>query len=405
MRRQSLALIVLSLACAAIPSASGKTSLSAQQILSKTAENYKEVTGYTVSGSVSTHMVVNDQTSDLANSLVVAYGGPGRSRFEASTGTDRMLFVNSADSVFTYSSAFAQYVIQARTAAAAAVGGLPAIDPSAPHPFSGYSRLADHVTQATLVREDTATVNGKTVATFVVDVSYDSTVVPQSAQTKPKRLVIDQKTFLVVADETSIERVHPQLEKPILIEQAARFTNIRWNAAPPDSLFAFRAPEGTTRVAQLGPAPSQQDAEGEMTGQPAGDFTLPDLAGVKRALSSHKGKVVLLDFWATWCGPCRREMPIIDALHARYAKKGLVVYGVNCSESQSKAKAFVQKYGYNFPQLLDKDGSVQTAYQITAIPTVFIVDKEGTIRAHLVGGRSEAELVAALERAGLDIGP
>jgi len=340
----------------------------------------------------------------VGNSLLAAYGGPGRSRFEASTPMDRMVFVNSADSVFTYSSTFAQYVIAPRTAVAAALGGLPAADPSAPHPFSSYSRLADHVVQATLVGEDTATVNGKIVKTYVVDVLYDSTVVPAMAQAKPKRVLIDQKTFIVVGDETTIQRSHPALDKPIQIQQKARFTSVRWNVAPPDSLFAFKVPEGATRVAQIGPA-QQEEPESELTGQPAGDFTLPDLKGVKRALSSHKGSVVLLDFWATWCGPCRREMPIIATLHERYAKKGLVVYGVNCSETQAKAKAFVEKYGYNFPQLLDKDGSVQTAYQITAIPTVFIVDKEGTIRAHLVGGRSEKELVAALERAGLDTGP
>ena len=81
------------------------------------------------------------------------------------------------------------------------------------------------------------------------------------------------------------------------------------------------------------------------------------------------------------------------------------VYGVNCSESQSKAKAFVDKFGYTFPQLLDKDGDVQTRYQITAIPTVFIVDRKGNISAHMVGGRSEEELVAALERAGFDTSP
>jgi outer membrane lipoprotein-sorting protein len=321
MRRQTLALVVFSLACAAIPSASGKTSLSAQQILQKTAENYKGVTGYAISGSVATHMVVNDQPSDIGNDLFVAYGGPGRSRFEASTPTDRMLFVNSADSLFTYSSTYAQYMIAPRTAAAAAVGGLPAVDPSAPHPFSSYARLADHVSQASVVREDTATVNGKTVATYVVDVSYDSTVVPASAQVRPKRLLIDQKTFVVVGDETTIERSHPALDKPIRIEQRARFTSVRWNAPQPDSLFAFAVPSGAARVAQLGPAGDDQQApESELTGQPADDFTLSDLKGAKVALSQHKGSVVLLDFWATWCGPCRREMPIIAKLHARFAR-------------------------------------------------------------------------------------
>lgn len=403
MRRQTLAILLLGLA----GSASGKTSLSAQQILAKTAENYRGVTGYAISGSVATHMVINGQSQDIQNDLLVAYGGPGRSRFEASTPSDKMVFVNSADSTLAYSSAFSQFAVSARTASASPTGGMPAVDPNAPHPFASYARLADHVTTATLVGEDTMTVDGKAIRTFVIEVSYDSTVVPAQAVRKPKRVAIDQERFLVVGDETSLLRSHPMLDKPIEIDQRARFTSIKWNAAPPDSLFAFAAPAGAARVAQIGadPTAQQQDEPETLTGQPAGDFTLTDLTGVKRALSKHKGSVVLLDFWATWCGPCRREMPIIAKLHQRFAKKGLVVYGVNCSETQSKAKAFVEKYGYNFPQLLDPDGSVQTRYQITAIPTVFIVDKEGTIRAHLVGGRSEEELVAALGRAGLDTGP
>jgi DsbE subfamily thiol:disulfide oxidoreductase len=406
MRRQTTGIVILALACLGVSSAPGKDALSAQQILARTAENYRGVTGYAITGSVATHMVVQDQVQDIENALVVAYGGPGRSRFEADTPSDRMVFVHSADSTFTWSTAFGQYSVAPRTVLPAAADGLPAVDPNAAHPFAGYARLADHVTTATLVGADTATVNGKTVPTWVIDVAYDSTVVPTGAAVRPKRLAIDQKSYVVVRDETVLERSHPSLDKPIHIEQRARYDGVSWNAAPPDSLFAFAVPMGTARVIRVGPQGAvTEEQPSALQGKPADDFTLSDLKGVKRALSAHKGSVVLLDFWATWCGPCRREMPIIASLHQRFAKKGLVVYGVNCSESHAKAKAFVEKYGYTFPMLLDKDGSVQTRYQISAIPTVFVVDRKGTIRAHLVGGRSEEELVAALESAGLDTSP
>jgi thiol-disulfide isomerase/thioredoxin len=405
MRRPTLVMIVLSLACLALSSAPGRAALSARQILARTAENYRGVTGYAFTGSIATHMIVQEQAQDIGNSLMVAYGGPGRSRFEAATKSDRMVVINTEDSTFTYSTAFGQYSVQPRAVLPSAANGLPSIDPNASHPLAGYARLADHVATATLVGEDTATVDGKTIPTYVVEVTYDTTVVPPSAANmQPKRIEIDSRNFVVVSDFTSVDRAFPGLEKPVHIEQSARYWSMRWNVAPPDSLFAFATPAGTPRVDKVGP-PEQAEPESELMGKPADDFTLSDLKGVKRALSSHKGNVVLLDFWATWCGPCRREMPIIAKLHERYAKKGLVVYGVNCSETQSKAKAFVDKYGYTFPQLLDQDGDVQTRYQISAIPTVFIVDKKGNISAHLVGGRSEKELVAALERAGFDTGP
>jgi len=405
MRRQTLVFAVLLLACLGLSSAPGRAALSAQQILARTAENYRGVKGYAFTGSIATHMLVQGQAQDIGNSLMVAYGGPGRSRFEAATPSDRMVVVNTTDSTFTYSSTFGQYSVQPRGVLPSAANGLPAIDPNASHPLAGYARLAEHVAAATLVGEDTATVDGKTIPTYVIDVTYDSTVVPPAAATmKPKRLEIDARNFVVVSDFTSVDRAYPGLEKPVHIEQSARYWSVRWNVAPPDSLFAFATPAGTARVERVGPA-EQAEPPSELLGKAAGDFALKDLKGVKRALSSHLGKVVLLDFWATWCGPCRREMPIIAKLHERYAKKGLVVYGVNCSETQSKAKAFVDKYGYTFPQLLDQDGDVQTRYQITAIPTVFIVDRKGNISAHMVGGRSEEELVAALGRAGFDTGP
>jgi len=394
--------LIVGLGASRVP---GEGELSAQQILARSAENYRGVTGYAFSGSVATRMTVQGQVQNIDNSLLVAYGGPGRSRFEADTPNDRTVIITSGESTWTYSSTLAQYTVQHVTAKP--TSGLPAIDPQASHPFAGYARLAEHVTEASLVGRDTATVNGRIVPTYVVDVRYDSTVVPAATGTAQatKRMIIDTERFLVVGDASSVERTHPSLPQPIHIEQQARFTDISWNAPQPDSLFAFVPPAGVTRVEQIGETGGEAEEASDYTGKPAIDFTLADLKGAKRTLSSHKGKIVLLDFWATWCGPCRREMPIIAKMHERYGKKGLVVYGVNCSESSAKAQGFVDKYGYKFPILLDKTGDVQSKYSITAIPTVFIVDKSGKVSAHMIGGRSEDDLVAALKKAGLDTGP
>jgi len=395
--------VVVGLGAAKVP---GQGELSAQQILTRSAENYRGATGYAFSGSVATRMTIQGQVQNIDNTLLVAYGGPGRSRFEADTpGGDRTVMITSGDSTWTYSSTLAQYTVQRVTAKP--TSGLPAIDPQASHPMAGYARLAEHVVEASLVGRDTATVNGRVIPTYVVDVSYDSTVVPATtgtAQAK-KRMIIDTERFLVVGDASSVERTHPSLPQPIHIEQSARFTSVSWNAPQPDSLFAFVPPAGVTRVDQIGETGSEAEEASDYTGKPAPEFTLADLKGTKRALSAHKGKIVLLDFWATWCGPCRREMPIVAKMHERYASKGLVVYGVNCSETSAKAQGFVDKYGYKFPILLDKNGDVQSKYGITAIPTMFIVDKSGKVSAHMIGGRSEDDLVAALKKAGLDTRP
>ena len=121
-------------------------------------------------------------------------------------------------------------------------------------------------------------------------------------------------------------------------------------------------------------------------------------------VEQHKG-LVIVDFWATWCGPCRREMPTIQKLHQRYGAKGLAVYGINCSEPKSAVAAFLRTNKYTIPMLLDQDGIVQGKFQVDGIPTMFVLDAKGTIVAHFVGVREEGDLRDALKRAGLAIGP
>jgi thiol-disulfide isomerase/thioredoxin len=113
-----------------------------------------------------------------------------------------------------------------------------------------------------------------------------------------------------------------------------------------------------------------------------------------------RGKVVLLDFWASWCGPCRRSMPHIEALHREYGRKGLVVLGVN-AEPAAKANDYLQANGITFPTLIDNGGAVGQQFQVRGIPTTVLIDRSGRVSAYLVGAGSEGRLRAAVEKAGL----
>jgi len=115
------------------------------------------------------------------------------------------------------------------------------------------------------------------------------------------------------------------------------------------------------------------------------DFSLPTLTGENQSLSDLKGKVVFLNFWATWCGPCRSEMPSMEALHNSYREKGLEILAVNSGENQAQVLAFMTGNQLSFPVALDMDGKVSMAYGIQAIPTSFLIDREGKIIARLVG--------------------
>lgn len=120
-------------------------------------------------------------------------------------------------------------------------------------------------------------------------------------------------------------------------------------------------------------------------GKLAPDFQLQDLDGQSVALSDFRGKPVLLNFWATWCSPCRSEMPYIQQVYDEWSDKGLVVLAINIGESPATVKEFVQAQGFSFPVLLDTKQDVAEKYNIRGIPTTLFIDKDGVIQVKLIG--------------------
>ena len=119
---------------------------------------------------------------------------------------------------------------------------------------------------------------------------------------------------------------------------------------------------------------------GVQKGQRAPEFSLPSLKGSTVALSSMRGKVVLVDFWAQWCEPCKKELPQLDRLSKEYASKGVVVLAVNIDKQRDNAERMVKQLGLTLDVLLDPAGSVAGSYDLPKMPTSFVVDKKGIIR-------------------------
>jgi len=111
----------------------------------------------------------------------------------------------------------------------------------------------------------------------------------------------------------------------------------------------------------------------------APDFTLKDLNGINIPLSSFKGKVVLLNFWATWCPPCRDEMPALSKLYHVLKNRGLEVVAVSTDRSINDIKDFLEKNKVNFPVLFDADRSAARLYRVFSMPTTFLIDRSGKI--------------------------
>ncbi len=118
----------------------------------------------------------------------------------------------------------------------------------------------------------------------------------------------------------------------------------------------------------------------------APDFTAMSLDGRQVRLSDYRGRPVVLNAWATWCGPCRAEMPDLERLHQEYHGQGVIVLAVNIGEPKERVAGFVQDNGFTFPVLLDETASVVARpYRISALPTTFFIDREGQIANIKVG--------------------
>ena len=121
----------------------------------------------------------------------------------------------------------------------------------------------------------------------------------------------------------------------------------------------------------------------------APDFTLDTLDGSKVTLSELRGQIVVINFWATWCLPCREETPALEKSYEQYKESGVIILGVNLTnqDSMSDIESFVQEFKLTYPILLDRDGRISNyLYQIRGLPTTFFVSREGIIRTVLVGG-------------------
>jgi len=134
--------------------------------------------------------------------------------------------------------------------------------------------------------------------------------------------------------------------------------------------------------------------------EPAQDFVLNDTQGNAVRLSALRGRLVFVNFWATWCPPCRQEMPSMDRLYRTFKDSGFAMLAIDVKESKKEVADFMKKFGLSFPALLDTDGSVSRRYRIVGLPATYLIDRTGQLIGHKPGGKNWAtpEVIVFFQR-------
>jgi cytochrome c biogenesis protein CcmG, thiol:disulfide interchange protein DsbE len=180
---------------------------------------------------------------------------------------------------------------------------------------------------------------------------------------------------------------------------ASLFTNLRYFKA----VFLVVAIIGGAWLAGSrisGDQPQTQTQTAAQVGFLAPDFALPALDGQIVSLSAQRGSVVLVNLWASWCQPCRSEMPAINRLFRTYRDAGFVVLGVDATyqDDEADARSLARSMGLTFTIVFDRDGSAGSAYRLRSLPTSYFIGRDGVIREIVVGSMSEATLEARVKR-------
>lgn len=214
-------------------------------------------------------------------------------------------------------------------------------------------------------------------------------LLPDGAHT----LWVDKQSHLVLQRKT---KARMRMGNGIVgIESTVKVKSLRLNQEVADNVFAF-TPHPKWSEAEFLLLPGEEGQQ--LTNRQAAVFTLKNLEGDPVSLSELKGKVVVLDFWATWCPPCRKTMPHLEKLSAEMKEQGVAVVGVSDEES-GVVKSYIRKQNYSFPILLDARREVNRRYGIRAIPTTLVIDRTGVIRSHFVGAVGEDRLRQAITAA------
>jgi thiol-disulfide isomerase/thioredoxin len=323
---------------------------------------------------------------------IVAVQNPGKARVELNIGAGNLM-VSDGEATWTYRPSTKLYTkITAAQGPDGVAANLAVLD------VMGFFEDAK---SAKTVRSETIDIDGQ---------NYDCWVVTSNVKIPPGAAMggtisdgvmtswIDKKLMLAVQEVIAYSYKVAPTAGAVPVEYQAKLKqmtrSLKIDQPIPSSMFAFIPP------ADAKEQPAQTAGRTDLTGTVAPTFKGVSLDGKAYSLDSLKGKTVLLDFWASWCGPCVRSMPTTEKLYADYKAQGLVVLGVDVDESRDTVDKFLKTKPLGYPVLMGSESGIPAAYGVTVFPTFVLIGPDGKIAAHQFGF-NEAALGGIVSRTGL----
>lgn len=261
------------------------------------------------------------------------------------------------------------------------------VTPQTATPISEFEAADQHVRGAEVAREELFEIAGRRVPIFIVRVVRDQWPpgYPRGVQFVMYR--IDEETF----------RIYKSIAYSGNSSQIRLYSIRKWNEPVAESTFEFVPPPSSAHA--IGKLPQLAASSHSIIGTDALDFTLKDTRGQKFHLDDLRGKVIILDFWASWCGPCRVSMPTLQHLYEKLSDKGLVVLGLDVGEEAVEVDQFAKQESITFPLLLDSEPEITAEYFVDAYPTTIVVDRQGRIAYRGTGTGMDDEIRSAVLKA------
>ncbi len=377
----------LILLVAAAAAASGQT---APEILKKVATTYQSLKSYQLEAQVVSESVSDNSESRSKSTRFSAAMLPNRRRIETKGGPISGLRVFDGETVWDYRPGANQFARQAQA------GYTPPRMNTLSDSVDQYKTL-DKSEGAIVVGEESIEAAGGSKTCWVVEVPSRFRAAGIVLERSPSRYWVEKSTHLVLRESQSTKIKMPMMDAPQTTTATTTYTLVRVNEPVPDELFRFQPPAGASEVGEFN---SPFGAGSVLLGRQMPEFTLKELAGQDLASSAFKGKPLLVSFWATWCAPCREQMPRIEEAHRAFADKGLVVLAINQGETAETAKKYIEEHKYTFRVLLDSTKTVTDKFSVSGIPALFIIDRDGTVRAQYTGFNSALDLRDELKKIG-----